>query len=197
MGRANAYGYLDDFRVGSVLQAKLRCVLETMVRENPYMAGWFADDLGSRSWFPGIDWAAFPDKAAYRAGAIALTRTLRSVADEHGLIVLVNGTWAADDGGGYPDAGRAGNALVDGGVVEHHDGEIGYFGPYGCSSQWAAQSPVTRGRAVGLALTTTVAGLIEYATSGCYAYVDRQSDYGSVAPWGPAHDIGLPSRVAR
>ncbi|MGY1688491.1 hypothetical protein ACI8AK_23155, partial [Geodermatophilus sp. SYSU D00867] len=48
--RANEWGHLTDFRVGSVLQAKLRCVLETMVVENPHMAGWFADDLGSRSW---------------------------------------------------------------------------------------------------------------------------------------------------
>ena len=66
--QASQGGNLTDFRVGSVLQSKFRCVLETMVAENPHMAGWFADDLGSRSWFPGIDWAAFPDKAAYRAG---------------------------------------------------------------------------------------------------------------------------------
>ena len=44
--QANSWGYLNDFRVGSVLQSKLRCVLETMVAENPHMAGWFADDLG-------------------------------------------------------------------------------------------------------------------------------------------------------
>ena len=79
--RANSWGYLNDFRVGSVLQRKLECVLEKMVAENPHMAGWFADDLGSRSWFPDFDWASFPDKAAYRAGAIALTKTFRKVAD--------------------------------------------------------------------------------------------------------------------
>ena len=58
--KANSWGYLNDFRVGSVLQSKLPCVLEKMVAENPHMAGWFADDLGSRSWFRDIDWATFP-----------------------------------------------------------------------------------------------------------------------------------------
>src|SRR5512146_2869338 len=53
--QANQWGELNDFRVGGVLQAKLKSVLETMIAENPHMAGWFADDLGSRSWYPGID----------------------------------------------------------------------------------------------------------------------------------------------
>ena len=52
--KANSWGYLNDFRVGSVLRRKLPCVLEKMVEENPHMAGWFADDLGSRSWFRGV-----------------------------------------------------------------------------------------------------------------------------------------------
>jgi hypothetical protein len=195
--QANSYGHLTDFRVGSVLQGKFRCVLETMVAENPHMAGWFADDLGSRSWFPGIDWATFPDKAAYREGAIALTQTLRSVADEHGLVFIVNGTWSANDGGGYPNAAKSGNALADGGFVEYHDGEIGFFGPYGCSAQWAAQSPVTRGKAINFAVTNTAAGLAEYVASNCYAYVNQQTDYSSVAPWGTFHPTGLPSGAAR
>ncbi len=193
--RANEWGYLTDFRVGSVLQVKLRCVLETMVAENPHMAGWFADDLGSRSWFPDIDWEAFPDKAAYREGAIALTRTLRSVADEHGLVFIVNGTWSANDGGGYPDPAKSGNALADGGFVELHDGEIEFFGPYGCSSQWAAQSPTTQGRAINFAVTETPAGMAEYVASACYAYVNQQSDFDGAAPWGPFHPNGLPSQI--
>jgi hypothetical protein len=193
--QANSYGYLTDFRVGSVLQSKFRCVLETMAAENPSMAGWFADDLGSRSWFPGIDWSSFGDKAAYRQGAIALTQTLRTVADEHGLVFVVNGTWSANDGGGYPDVAQNGNALADGGFVEHHDGQIGFFGPYGCSSQWAAQSAVTKGKAINYAVTSTAAGRTEYADSNCYAYVSQQTDYGSVAPWGSFHTTGLPPRV--
>ena len=129
-----------------MLQSKLKCVLETMVAENPHMAGWFADDLGSRSWFPGFDWGSFPDKAGYRAGAIALTQTLpqrgrRARAGLPGQRHLVGQRrrW-------LPRPSRKpGNALADGGFVEHHDGQIGYFGPYGCSSQWAAQSPITQG----------------------------------------------------
>ena len=123
------------------------------------MAGWFADDLGSRYWFPDLDWASFPDKAAYRAGAIALTKTFRKVADRHHLIFLVNGTWIggslASAGGGYPNPAKSGNALAEGGVVEHHDGEIGFFGPYGCSKQWADQSPVTHGKAFNYSVTST------------------------------------------
>jgi hypothetical protein len=194
--QANDWGYLNDFRVGSVLQSKLECVLEKMVAENPHMAGWFADDLGSRSWFPDIDWASFPDKVAYRAGAIALTQTLRTVANEHGLIFIVNGTWSANSGGGYPDASRSGNSLADGGFVEHHDGEIAHFGPYGCSAQWAAQSPITKGKAINYAVTNTAAGKAEYVDSNCYAYVNQQVDYSGVAPWGTFHATGLPSRVA-
>lgn len=193
--RANTYGFLNDFRVGSVLQSKFRCVLEKMVAENPHMGGWFADDLGSRSWFPGFDWDSFPDQEAYRAGAIALTQTLRSVADEHGLVFIVNGTWSANDGGGYPDVTKSGNALADGGFAEHHDGEIDFFGPYGCSPQWASLSPVTKGKAINFAVTNTEAGRIEYVESGCYAYVNRQTDYDGVAPWGEFHATGLPSRV--
>jgi hypothetical protein len=195
--KANSWGYLNDFRVGSVLQSKLKCVLEKMVAENPHMAGWLADDLGSRSWFPDLDWASFPDKAAYRAGAIALTQTLRTVANEHGLVFIVNGTWSANNGGGYPDASKPGNALADGGFVEHHDGEIAYFGPYGCSAQWAAQSPITKGKAINYAVTYTAAGKAQYVDSNCYAYVNQQSDYSGVAPWGTFHATGLPSRVVQ
>ena len=117
-------------------------MLETMVAENPHMAGWFADDLGSRSWFPGFDWAQLPGQGGLPGTVPSRSpRHFAVVADEHGLIFLVNGTWSANDGGGYPNAAKSGNALADGGFVEHHDGQIDFFGPYGCSSQWAAQSP--------------------------------------------------------
>lgn len=187
--RANSWGHLNDFRPGSVLQGKLRCVLEAMVKENPHMAGWFADDVGSRAWFPGFEWRSWDRSSqdAYRQGAIALARTFREVADEHGLIFLVNGTWAAGElashGGGYPDPSVHGNALADGGFVEHHDGQIGYFRKYACSSQWASQSAVTHGKAVNFAVTSTWEGLQEYARSGCFAYVNRQVTYDLARPW--------------
>ena len=64
-----------------------------MVSENPQTGGWFADDVGSRSWYPGIDWQTWgsANQRAYRAGAIRLTETFRKVADRHGLVFLVNG----------------------------------------------------------------------------------------------------------
>lgn len=197
--RANSWGHLNDIRVGSALQKKLECVLETMVRENPHMGGWFADDVGSRFWFAGLDWATFPSQAAYRAGAIELTRTFRRVADRHGLVFLVNGTWAAGPlstaGGGYPNSAKSGNALADGGVVEHHDFQIEYFGPYGCSKQWASESPVTRGKAFNFAVTRSPLGRVDYIKSSCYAFVNDQSNLGVSRTWGTAHPTGLPSGV--
>jgi hypothetical protein len=202
-GRANQWGYLNDFRVGSILQKKLPCVLEKMVLENPHMAGWFADDIGSRSWFPEIAWNTWStrQKQAYRAGAIALVRTFRTVADRHGLIIIVNGTWGAGTlssaGGGYPDMDQHGNALADGGFVEYHDGQIAYFGPYACSSQWATDSPVTNGKAFNYAVTRTASGLREYRDSHCFSYVNHQPDYHGAPPrWGTSHPTGLPSRVS-
>jgi hypothetical protein len=198
--KANTWGDLNDFRVGSVLQGKLECVLEKMVSENPHMAGWLADDVGSRSWFPDLDWDRFPDQAAYRAGAIELTKTFRRVADRHRLIFLVNGTWAggslSEAGGGYPNSGKSGNALAEGGVVEHHDGQIAYFGPYACSEQWADQSSVTQGKAFNYAVTSTPVGTVEYVKSTCFAFVNHQTDYGVSERWGNSHPTGLPSSAS-
>lgn len=195
--QANQWGELNDFRVGGVLQAKLKSVLETMIAENPHMAGWFADDLGSRSWYPGIDWSTF-DQRAYRDGAIAIAQTFRQVADEHGLIFIVNGTWSANDGGGYPDVTQHGLSLADGGFVENHDGEISFFGPYAKSPQWASHSAVTRGVPFMYANTLTRAGLAEYAGSGSFAYVNLQPDYDYADPWTRTfHATGLPAGVSR
>jgi hypothetical protein len=199
---ANGY-YLNDFRPGGIEQSKLHCVLETMVAENPQMAGWFADDLGSRSWFSGFKWSKFPDRQGYRDGAIAIAQTFRQVADEHGLIFLVNGTWGAGtllaNGGGYPDMNQHGLSLADGGFVEHHDTEISYFGPYGCSPQWASASAVTQGTAFMYAVTNTAAGQAAYVNSNCYAYVNTQTsaNYDYAPPWGTFHPTGLPSKVAQ
>jgi len=200
--RANGYGYVADFAVGAGEPAKLRCVLRMMVRENHYMGGFFADDLGSRSWYPGFSWSRFPAKTAWRRGAIALAKTFREVANEHHLIVIVNGTWAggslATAGGGYPVTSRSGLSLADGGMVEHHDGQIRYFAPYACSRQWATASPVTHGVAFNYAVMATRAGVREYARSGCFAFVNYQptSLYGYAPPTLPFHRTGLPSHTS-
>ena len=153
---ANTWGYLTDFRVGGVLQGKLACVLEKIVAENPHIGGFFADDLGTRSWFPNINWDTFgaSNQLAYRNGAIGLSQTFRSVADKHGLFFMVNGTWAggsvATSGGGYPDANQSGNALADGAFAEHHDANEFWGHAYPCASQWADAEPDHQGNGVQL-----------------------------------------------
>lgn len=199
--QANTYGYLTDFRVGGVLQQKLECVLNKMVAENPHMAGWFADDLGSRSYFPNINWAGWSaaDKQAYRDGAIALVKTFRKVADAHGLVVMVNGTWNADDGGGYPDATKHGMSLADGALVEHHDNDDpAFFKAYTCSTQWAAESPVTKGTAFHWTVNNSDVARTTFINAGCYAYASTQTTYDApAAVWTSFHTTGLPSRVVR
>ena len=98
-----------------------------------------------------------------------------------------------------PTSAKSGNALADGGFVEHHDGEIDFFGPYGCSSQWAAQSPVTHGKAFNFAVTDTAAGRVEYVRLRLLRLRQPASRplRDGVAPWGSFHATGLPSRVAR
>jgi hypothetical protein len=175
---ANGTGPLADFRVGGTLQGKLRCVLEAMVTENPHMAGWFADDLGSRSWFPNLNWSTFPEKQAYRDGAVALTQTFRSVADEHGLVFLVNGTWSAGDGGGYPDP-RIARQRTGGRRVR--------------------RAPrVSQGHPFMYVQASSDSDRAAFNNAGVFAFLSTQSDYGvSPAPWGPFHPTGLPSRVAQ
>jgi hypothetical protein len=203
---ANSTGSLLDFRVGGVEQQKLHCVLEAMVAENPHMAGFFADDLGSRSWYPGFNWDTWgaTNQQDYRAGAVALMQTFHQVAAEHNLIVMVNGTWSAGtlaaNGGGYPDMNQSGNALADGGYVEHHDSsELSYWTSYACSKQWASQSTVTHGVAFNWAVETTNSDRIAYANTNCFAYVNNQptANYDYVPPWGPFHPTGLPSKVTQ
>lgn len=168
------------------------------------MAGWFVDDVGSRSWFPNFNWDSWSttNKQAYRDGAIDITKTFRKVANKYGLMFIVNGTWGAgslaSSGGGYPDMNQPGNALADGGFVEHHStSELPYWKTYACSTQWASQSPLTRGTAFMWAVTTTNAERDAYANSNCFAFVNNQpsANYDYVAPWGTAHPTGLPTKV--
>lgn len=203
MPKANEYGYLADFRVGGVLQAKLPGVLEKMVVENPHMGGFFADDLGSRSYFTGINWEGLPaaTQQAYRDGAIALCKTFRRVADRYRLMLMVNGAWAGGvlnpHGGGYPDMSRHGNALADGGGIEHHIPDAFHLN-YASSTQWAAQSPLTKGKAFNFAIARTDAIRDDWIKSGSVAFCATQNDYARVpAPYAPLHPTGLPTRVSR
>jgi hypothetical protein len=201
--QANQWGYLNDFRVGSVLQGKLKCVLEKMVAENPHMAGFFADDLGSRSWYPGFSWATWgtTNQQSYRAGAIALAQTFHDVAAEHGLMVMVNGTWTAGSlastGGGYPDMNSHGLALADGGYIEHHAAdELTYWTAY-ARGQWAtAAGSAGRGKPFMYVQASDAATRDAYNKAGVFSFLSAQVDYSTASVWSAFHATGLPSRVA-
>jgi hypothetical protein len=201
---ANQWGYLQDFRVGSVAQSKLRCVLETMVAENPHMGGFFADDLGSRSWYPGFSWDSWgaTNQQAYRAGAIALAKTFHDVAVEHGLMVMVNGTWAAgsvaSSGGGYPDAGSHGLSLADGGYIEHHSSsEIAFWTGYSKGQWGTAPGSVSNGKPFMYVQANDDATRNAYSNAGVAAFLSAQVDYDTASVWTSFHPTGLPSRVRR
>lgn len=194
---ANETGPLVDIRPGTFPLAKLEAVLEVLVDENPTIAGLFADDLGSRSYFPGIDWDAMSvaDQAAYRSGAIQIGRVFRAVANRHGLLLIVNGTWnggaPAALGGGFPVADRIGCSFADGGVMENWDGfDPTYRANYVNGAQWGTGSGRLRGRQLMFAITADVDDRDEWAASGGVAWCAYQGDYGDAEPpWAGFHPI--------
>lgn len=198
--QANQWGYLQDFRVGSVVASKLECVLEKMVAENPHMGGFFADDLGSRSWFPGFNWDTWgtANQQAYRDGAINLAHIFRTVADRHGLMVMVNGSWGggtlASNGGGYPNMATHGLSLAEGGYIEHHStSELPYWTNY-AKGQWAAATPAV-GKPFMYVQASDAATRNAYNNANVFAFLSAQDSYDTADVWGPFHPTGLPSKV--
>jgi hypothetical protein len=175
-----------------------------MVAENPHMGGFFADDLGSRSWFPNFSWDSFgtANQQAYRNGAIALAQTFHEVAAEHGLVVMVNGTWTAgslaSSGGGYPDMNSNGLSLADGGYIEWHTtSELSFWIAY-ARGQWATSAgSAARGKPFMYVQARDAATRDAYRDAGVFAYLSAQVDYVSATVWGPFHPTGLPSQVTR
>lgn len=201
---ANSTGNLADFRIGGTLQSKLEGVMQQMADDNPWIGGFFMDDVGSRSWFPNFNWSTFgsTNQSAYRAGAIGVVQHARNVADANGLIVIVNGTWTsgtlASNGGGYPTLTTHGCSLAEGGCIEHHDGESSFWGAYGDgTSQWGDASPITNGEAVCPVICSSSAGITEYAALGNFPFITNQTDYGiTPTPWTTFHATGLPSHTS-
>lgn len=202
--KANEWGYLQDFRIGSAVQAKLRCVLEAIVAENPHIGGFFADDLGSRSWYPGFSWNSWGtnNQRAYRDGAVALAKTFHDVAVKHGLMVMVNGTWGAgslaSNGGGYPNANVSGLSYADGGYVEHHStSELSYWTRY-AKGQWGtASGSVSQRKPFMYLQASDNATRNAYLKTGAFAFLSTQRDYDTASVWGPFHKTGLPTRVTK
>ena len=191
-GRFNSWGYVNDVRVGGALQQKLPCVLETIIRENPHIGGFFADDLGGDN---GHTQAGLPKEEDYQA-AVALSRTFRSVADKYKLMFVPNGGWEGGHGAGYPTRTTSGNALADGVCVEHHStGELNYWRGYLTSSQWASQSSLTHGTPFHIIITYP-ADFSAYRNANFNGFIANQSDYANAGtPWSGFHATGLPNKV--
>lgn len=200
-------GYqLADFRTvadggSGVEQAKLHCVLENMVSANPWIAGFFADDLGSKSWYPGINWSTFgsANQQAWYDGAVAMAQTFHNVAVEHGGMLMVNGTWEkgtiASNGGGYPNLAANGVSYASGGYVEHHaSSEVAFWTDY-ASGQWAtAAGDPAQGNPIMYVQASDLNTLNTYKNAGVFSFGSYQTDYSQAAPvWGSFHATGLPS----
>jgi hypothetical protein len=205
----NSTGKLADFRAGGILQSKLAGVLHQMLDDNPHASGWFLDDCGSRSWYPGFDWGSV-DQAAYRAGAVAICKTARQVADARraagkgDAFILVNGTWTggslSSNGGGYNtatpnDLSKHGNSLVDGGMIESHDptSEMGWVSAYCKGPWWGLDTP--RKLAYMFALNHDTASRDKWISASLFSHAAAQSSYDTpVPPWGGFTDAGMPRR---
>jgi hypothetical protein len=200
---ANAGGNLADFRVGSLLLTKLPLVLQRIVDDNPHIGGFFADDLGSRSWFPGFDWTTFgtTNQNSYRAGAIAVAQAFRDVCNTNGLITICNGTWengsTAASGGGYPTQNAHGCSLMEGGTVEHHATADAFWQGYiSTSGQWGSASPITGAGKPVMVVIGSASGERQQWVDLNVAYYTTQTDYGSSpTAWGSFHATGLPSHA--
>jgi hypothetical protein len=197
---ANEYGNLADFRVGSVLQQKFGAVLEMMLDECPWLAGFWLDDVGTRSWYPDFSWEndfTATDRQAYRDGAIALVQTARQVCDTNRIngqrrILIVNGTWTAgtllSDGGGYPDPEVHGCSLVEGGEIEHHELDSWWI-DYATGPQWATEAS-TDGVPFIVASCLTDADQDAFIAADILSH--SESAESATTVWGSFHETGLP-----
>ncbi len=208
---ANGTGNLNDFRPGSILHqasstnpswTKLEAVLELALTENPHLGGFFADDLGSRSWFPNFDWSSFgtQNQQDYRDGAILVAQTFDRVCKRHGLVFCANGTWTAGtlaaNGGGYPNTAAAGLSLAPMFFIENHPAEAYATGTgWAQAAQWGDDS-VTGGPAYAVVSVDNSTDFDNWLASGVAAYLAYfPSGYSTVAAWGQGRANGLPHGV--
>lgn len=198
--QASTYGYLLDVRTTSILHSKLEPVLRLILSENPHCAGFFMDDLGSRTNYSGISWTTTfnsTDQTNYRNGVIAIAQTCRNVCDELNKIWIANGSWnggtVATNGGGYPTVGTHGCSLADGGCFELWKGfDPAFRSAMAGSAQWATASAIVSGDAVHIAIANDAADRADWADDGTIAYISEQTDYSAaVAPWGSFHSTGM------
>lgn len=181
--KVSQYGWVADLRVGGELQRRFRPVLEQMRADAPWISGVFLDDMGSRTFADSNwpNWSADVKKALWQ-GAGTLTDTARSWANEWGGFVMVNGTWEAGNGGGWPNAGVHGNANADGTMAEHSPTSDYWMRAYPSSPQWATASPLTNGKPFHFAVQNTAADRDKYVAAQTYAWAVAQTSYLNAVP---------------
>lgn len=196
----NAYGYVRDLAT-LVTSGKLLNVLNKVVADNPHMAGFFADDLGTTNpqyksplGTQGNGYTT-PTTTFYNA-VIAAVQVFRDVCDAHGLILLVNGGFDGRGNGGYPTRGSHGCSLVEGTCAEHQASTPGAFWDvYMSAAQWANDSPITSGQALGFVIAN--AGDTGWRTHADIAWIAYQTNYSSAPnPWSGFHTTGLPTHAS-
>lgn len=194
----NEFGFLQDFRVGGTLQAKLPGVLDLIASELPHISGIFLDDCGTRAWtsMPWDSWSN-SDKEAYRNGAIGIVQTARAKADQYNWLIIVNGTWQ-DAGavgvgsGGYPNPLIHGCSLVDGGTTETHLPDA-FWTAYCNGAQWATATPRDLPYMLSINDNTTArntwiaSNLVSHSRGGDYSTID--------VPWGSFTNFNMPNRL--
>lgn len=198
---ANEWGKLNDFRPGSVLQQKFGAVLNKMLDENPWLAGFWLDDVGSRSWYPGFSWEndfTATDRTNYRNGAIALVQTARQVCDTRRLpngrrrIIIVNGTWTGGsilaNGGGYPNSSLNGCSLAEGAEIEHPGALDTFWTNYATGPQWATEAS-TGGVPFIVSSHHTTAQMNQFVAAGIVSHAESEE---ATSIWGSFHETGLP-----
>lgn len=214
--RIDEFGLLPNFKTTNApYWAKLPQILNLMLDENPHVAGFFFDGLGSRHWpgAGGFSWDTWPtvDQEAYRAGNVQVCQVARGIADTRNLFMIVNGQWQGggiQNGGGYPDRNKHGMSLVDGIMFENRPpdgpGQFAYEYAVNSSNQWGigipriAAMPFPKGyvlssnAAVADRDTWVSLNAVSHALGGVGV------DYSTLTlPWRTTFtDMGLPNRKA-
>jgi len=192
----NQWGYVRDLGT-FVSSGKLLKVLNKIVSDNPHMAGFFADDLGTTNSdyksplaSPGNGYSV-PTDAFYNA-VIDVLQIFRQVCDAHRLILIINGMMDGRGNGGYPVRNQHGCSLVEGCCAENHTNDGGYWTQVMSAPQWANESPITKGKPCGFVIVPP--GDTSWRNHPDVAWIAEQSSYTSApSPWSGFHATGLPT----
>jgi hypothetical protein len=206
------WGSLPNFKVTqTAYHSKMVTILNLMLDENPHIAGFFLDGLGTRH-YPGaggFNWDSWPevDKQAYRAGNIMVAQNVHDICQARNGMAICNGQWqggGSDVGGGYPDANKHGCSLLDGILFENRPpdgpGQFAYEYAMRSDNQWGLAIPriatmVPKGYILSSNDNTTQRDAWRSSGAVAFAY---SGDFSAIAaPWGTPTftDFHLPNRA--